>query len=94
MPLDADTKTLLLVIGANVARLRKARGLTQAQLAEAVGCEPTYLQKVEYGTGAASLKMLVALAKHLGVPIGMLFRSATRKAARPGRPKQSKHLRR
>jgi transcriptional regulator with XRE-family HTH domain len=88
VPIDAETKALLPVIGANVARLRRARGLTQAQLAEALGCEPTYVQKVEYGTGTPSLPMLVALAKHLGVAIGMLFRTATPKPPTRGRPKQ------
>lgn len=87
MPLDADTKALLPIIGANVARLRKARGLTQAQLAEVLGCETSYLQKLEYGAGTPSLQMLVALSRQLGVKIGILFRAATPKPAPRGRPK-------
>ena len=52
-------------LGATIRRLRKQKGLTQRQLAEAVGIDFTYLSKIEngklpYTPSAGTLKRLAA----------------------------------
>jgi transcriptional regulator with XRE-family HTH domain len=66
--------------------------MTQAQLAEAVDCEPSYLQKLEYGSAAASLVMVARLAKHLRAPAATLFRAAKPRRARRGRPRAARRV--
>jgi transcriptional regulator with XRE-family HTH domain len=87
---DEDTQTLLRAIGANVTRLRKSRGMTQAQLAEAIDVETNFLQKIEYGTGVPSLSTVARLARVLRVPAAALFRAGRARSARAGRPRAKK----
>jgi transcriptional regulator with XRE-family HTH domain len=77
-------------IGANVRAYRVKLGLSQAQLAELVEREPSYLQKIEYGDAVPSVPTLVRLARALGVEIARLFqprRTTPRKKGRPTRRK-------
>lgn len=90
MPVDNDTRDLLRSVGANVTRLRKRAGWTQAGLAELVDCEPNYLQKVEYGTAVPSLQTLVKIARALDVQIGVLFRTTKPRQVKRGRPPKKK----
>jgi transcriptional regulator with XRE-family HTH domain len=83
---DTDTRAVLIALGANIARLRKKGGLTQAALAERLGCEPSFVQKLEYGDGTPSLPMLVRIAKQFGVKVGVLFRDAKPAPVKKGRP--------
>lgn len=48
-----------------LARLRIARGLTQAQLAEMIGCRFVDISRWEHGTHAPSAAYLVKLATAL-----------------------------
>jgi transcriptional regulator with XRE-family HTH domain len=88
-----DAKTVFLHIGANVRKLRLRQELTQAELAEIIECEPTYLQKVEYGTAKPSVPMLVRIANSLGVPIGALFRTTKAPEPKRGRPRKPRSTR-
>lgn len=54
-------------LGANLEYLRKARGLTQDQLAHIAGIPRTTLSHIESGAGNPSLKTLSKLAMALGV---------------------------
>jgi transcriptional regulator with XRE-family HTH domain len=54
-------------LGANLDYLRKARGLTQGQLAHLAGIPRTTLSHIESGTGNPSLKTLSKLALALGI---------------------------
>lgn len=54
-------------LGANLDYLRKARGLTQEQLAQLSGIPRTTLSHIESGTGNPSLKTLSKLALALGI---------------------------
>ncbi|WP_054285750.1 helix-turn-helix transcriptional regulator [Gulbenkiania mobilis] len=47
---------------------RKARGLTQADLAQVLGCSQAHVSDVERGTAAASPKLAAEIAKVLGIP--------------------------
>lgn len=53
------------VVGDNLKRLRKARGLTQLQVAEAAGLDLRYLGSIERGRGNPSVDVLGRLASAL-----------------------------
>jgi putative transcriptional regulator len=56
--------------------VREARGLTQAQLAEAVGVSRKTINTVENGIFVPSTVIALKLAAALGVPVEALFRLA------------------
>jgi transcriptional regulator with XRE-family HTH domain len=56
-----------------IAELRKARKLTQEQLAEAVGCSVEFVSLVERGVNAPSVAGLAGFAKVLKVEVKELF---------------------
>jgi transcriptional regulator with XRE-family HTH domain len=58
--------------GARVARLRKAAKLTQQELAEKAGVEPSYIGHMEIGDRGCSMGTLRSLARGLGVTPGRL----------------------
>ena len=60
-------------VGANVRRLRKAKGLSQEALAHEAGMSMRYLAGLERGEENPSLLFLVKLAEALGVEPGVLF---------------------
>lgn len=67
------------VVGENVRRLRKERGLTQEQLAMETGIDLTYLGGIERGRRNPSIKVLGNLAGVLEVlPATLLTPTASR----------------
>lgn len=60
-------------LGRRVAELRRARKLTQEQLAEAVGCSVEFISLVERGVNAPSVAGLADFAKVLKVEVKDLF---------------------
>jgi len=60
-------------LGARIARLRKARRLTQEQLAEAVGCSVEFISLVERGVNAPSVARLEQFADALKVDVREMF---------------------
>ncbi len=66
------------LLGTNVRRLRKARRMTQEQLALEVGMERSYVSDLERGTRNPSVKALGRLAEALDVePSRLLERTKT-----------------
>ncbi|WP_146605845.1 helix-turn-helix domain-containing protein [Micromonospora craterilacus] len=63
---------LLLALGHRVRLLRAERGLTQRQLAEAVGISRPSLANIERGRQETSVSVLLRLAAALGVTPGVL----------------------
>jgi len=62
-------------LGKNLKRLRAIRGMTQEGLAEAAGCTPRYIQRLEGGDAVnATMRMLAGLAAALDADIGELLR--------------------
>ena len=55
------------IVGANVQRLRKTRGLSQEQLAFESKIHLTYMGGIERGTRNPSLLVIVRIAKALSV---------------------------
>lgn len=64
------------VIGRNLKRARVARGLTQGQAAERIGCTPLHYGRLERGERPASLSTLAAAAEAFGVPVERLLLGA------------------
>lgn len=74
-------------IGANVRRLREARGWTQEDLAKAAGVTSRYIKTVETGTANPTVRVMLSLARALGVPHGDFYAAAKLEPRRaPGRP--------
>ncbi|WP_343698413.1 helix-turn-helix transcriptional regulator [Caulobacter sp.] len=64
------------IVGGNIRRLRKAKGLTQEQLAHESEVAMRYVAGVERGEENPSLKFLVKMADALGVePSALLARN-------------------
>lgn len=60
-------------LGQRIASLRKARKLTQEQIAEALGCSVEFISLVERGVNAPSVAGLERFAKVLKVEVKELF---------------------
>ena len=69
-------------IGQKVKEKRLHKGVTQEQLAEAVGVGVTHISHLETGTGTVSLKVFLAIVNELGCSADeLLFKEVA--AARP-----------
>lgn len=64
------------IVGANIRRLRKAKGLTQEQLAHEAGMAMRYVAGVERGEENPSLRYLAKIAEALGVEPAALLEKA------------------
>jgi transcriptional regulator with XRE-family HTH domain len=60
-------------LGQRIAALRKARKLTQEQLAEELGCSVEFISLVERGVNAPSVSGLEKFANVLKVEVRELF---------------------
>ena len=61
------------MLGARIGLLRRARGLSQAQLAELLQISPSTMGMYEQGRREPSLQTVVALSRHLGVSTDFLL---------------------
>lgn len=66
-------KQVSIVLGDNIKKIRKAKGLKQDELAELIGLEVKSLSLIETGNGFASAKTLDKLVAVLNVPVSELF---------------------
>jgi UDPglucose 6-dehydrogenase len=60
-------------LGKNIAQLRRALGISQDALAERLGITTRHMQKLEAGSHAPSLPLLVTLHKKLGAEWEEMF---------------------
>lgn len=58
---------VVLLLGANVRRYRKLKGMSQEQLALEAGMERSYVSDLERGTRNPSVRALGRLAEALGI---------------------------
>jgi len=65
-----NTKALL---GARIREIRKARGLTQEQLAEIIDVEQKHVSRIESGKNYPSIDRLEKIAAALNVPLMGFF---------------------
>lgn len=55
-----------------IRELRKEKGETQIQTAQAIGVSPRYYQNLELGENLPGLECFIALANHFGVSLDYL----------------------
>jgi DNA-binding XRE family transcriptional regulator len=55
--------SLSLRLGAKIAKLRRAKGLTQGRVEELIGLQPGHLSRIEHGFILPGLEVLAAIAK-------------------------------
>jgi len=63
-------------LGLTISYFRKARGLTQSQLAEKMGVNDETISRIENANTGISSDMLFELSKALDVSLGELFTHA------------------
>lgn len=61
-------------LGQKIARLRRAAGRTQAELAERVGLQPEHISRVENGKRGVSIEAAANIAEVLGIELHELCR--------------------
>lgn len=64
---------MLMTIGENIKSLRESRGITQAQLGDAVGVSEKAVSAWETGKREPRVGVVEKLAEFFGVTAGMLF---------------------
>lgn len=69
----AEVMSLEKTFGANVRRWRKARGLSQEELADRAKLHPTYVSGIETGHRNPTVKIIARLAEALEVEPAILF---------------------
>ena len=82
------------IVAANLAELRRARGLTQAELAEKINYSDKSVSKWERGDGLPDLKVLTQLAALYGVSLDtFVTENAAQEIEQVQKPKSKLSLR-
>jgi len=71
---DPDMQDWRRIIGANIGRLRKERGLTQEEVAFRAKIDLTYMGGIERGKRNPSLMVMVRVAKALSAELPDLLK--------------------
>ena len=73
------TDTLGESLGAEITRLRLAKGLSQVKFAELLGYDERYIRQLERGSKSPTLRTLTHLAEAFGIPVSTLLKKAERR---------------
>ncbi len=65
--------TKILQLGRNIFKVRRAKGLSQNQLAEALDISREHLAKIETGKRCISLGLLIDIAEKLNIKVKDFF---------------------
>lgn len=93
LPITDDDRAFFVALGERMAQFRKARGITQVQIAQSLGLTQQTYQSYEVGRRRIPVSALPAVARALSVSLEDLFGesdSATRK--RGPAPKWQKQI--
>ncbi|EIJ42349.1 putative transcriptional regulator with C-terminal CBS domains [Beggiatoa alba B18LD] len=60
-------------IGRRIRQIRKEKGLTQTDLANALGFDRSFLSKIEAGTSDVTSSTLYEIAKYLDISVASLY---------------------
>ena len=71
---------LLSDIGKRIKQARQAKGLSQMELAEAVGISVSFLSNIEVGRQSMNIRTLIAISDILDVSTDWILRNDTRAA--------------
>lgn len=64
-------------VGRRIAELREEAGLSQRQLAEAIGLDPSALSRIENGARGLAVGELTSIAERLDVDVEAILRDET-----------------
>ncbi|MGM9850125.1 MAG: helix-turn-helix transcriptional regulator [Bacilli bacterium] len=71
-----DNKYIYVIVGKNIKRIRKEKGLTQVQLADLVGYNDGTIANIENSSYQTfSLEFIYVISKMLNVPIEEFFKN-------------------
>lgn len=65
------------IVGANIRKYRKMRGLTQKDLGDKIGVRNNTISQYEKGRNSPEQNMIYAIANALGIGVGDLFPETT-----------------
>lgn len=75
-----DNKYIYVIVGKNIRRIRKEKGLTQVKLAELIGYDDGTISNVENSSYQTfSLEFVYVISKKLNVPICEFFKEIDNK---------------
>lgn len=70
-----DTKYIYVIVGKNIRRIRKEKGLTQVQLADLIGYNEGTIANIENDSfQTCSLEFLYVISKKLDIPMTEFFK--------------------
>jgi len=93
MPITDDERTFFVALGERMAQLRKARGITQTQIAETLGLTQQTYQSYEVGRRRIPVSTLPNVARVLSVSLEELFGESESSPRKRGpTPKWQKHI--
>jgi transcriptional regulator with XRE-family HTH domain len=82
---DASSKRLLKELGLRIRDLRRAKGLSQEDLADKCGVHRTFMGTVERGESNLSFSNILKVASTLGISLSALFEGVDQNAVSGGR---------
>lgn len=94
MAISKEERAFFQTLGARVAALRNAQGITQVQLASALGVSQQTVNAYETGARRVPVSALPTLAKYLGVSLEELIGEKPQPGKRGPAPKLQQQLER
>ena len=61
------------LVGKRIKEIRIEKGISQVKMADALGCDPCYVSKMERGAKRISISRIVAVAEALNVSVDTLL---------------------
>lgn len=93
--LSSDERQFFVTLGERIAQMRKARSITQVQLAEALGVSQQTVYAYEAGSRRIPVSALPVVASTLAVSLEVLFGEEHTKSGRSKRgpvPQRQQHI--
>lgn len=81
-----STEVSSMKIGSNIAALRKEKGITQEELANALGVSAQAVSKWENNSSCPDVSLLTVIADYFGVTVDALLRSGAEEITRADSP--------
>ena len=82
-----STEVSSMKIGSNIAALRKEKGITQEELANALGVSAQAVSKWENNSSCPDVSLLTVIADYFGVTVDALLRSDAEEITRADPPR-------
>lgn len=76
---ERKTHTLAESLGAEITRLRLAKGWSQVKFADLLGYDERYIRQLEQATKSPTLRTLINVAESFSIPVSSLIKRAERR---------------